>query len=797
MSVKLFTCPKCGTQATVQKIQDQHFACPNSRCPLHDRLVAHVDLSSSGQVTKIYSWLLESGSILNERYLIDRLLGKGGFGATYLARDRKMFDKLRAIKEIPLIYFNEQEEEFLTRLDHPAIPKLIERFNINGLHYSVMEYFEGTGLDTLVQQAHSGLPEGTVLKIAEPLCNVLSYIHSQKVIHRDLKPENILVDNDSIALIDFGIAKQYDPGQGTRRLARAASSFYSSPEQYQAGKGFTDVKSDIYSLGAMLYFMVTGKAPIDALSRDAAKDIEPAPRQLNPKISIHIEKVILKAMKMHKSDRFASISQLKKALLHPHSVAGQICHQCGVTLLTGGNFCPNCGHATLPLVDKSLTAFVFRTGERVLNLEQFIHYCYTHWETARWHLLRGDFIEWLEGQPDKNILRKAKQSKNQRTDPDRLLNEFLAASRFGAPPQLKIKSDRFEFSRIPRGKTARGTIQLSNPGKGLLKGELKSDAKWLKLESLEFACAGSESCRIGFSLKTEMLKPARVYQTEILVRTNVTSIALPVIITVIESRQVRIDPEKIQLELKPGRIATVELRVENTGDRERLNWQVQSDQTWLRVPQASFRARSKSVPVQISAQKLPEGDFRSLLRVRVGEKTIRIPVGLAVTTTAHDPVNRISAVKQILQPIFFMVMAALTIGQTGANPMLQIGQPWQIILFAAMGGYWGINQNWIRTFAGVVAGSLAGLFWHEGMIRIHQFLSHYFLQPLYQVLSLNGSQQNLFGWALLGLYLGGIVALVRVGVARRRLWRYCMVGVPGLTFGAGMVFWGLPYLIAG
>jgi serine/threonine-protein kinase len=706
MSAKVFTCPKCGTNATVQKIQENNFACLNSRCPLHDRLVAHVDVNSGGKVTKIYGWLLESGAILNQRYLIDKLLGKGGFGATYLARDRKMFDKICAIKEIPLIYFDEQEEEFLTRLDHPAIPKLIERFNVNGLHYSVMEYFEGAGLDSLVHKAHSGLPEASVLKIAEPLCNVLSYIHSQKVIHRDLKPENILVGKDnSIALIDFGIAKQYELGQGTRRLARAASSYYSSPEQYQAGKGYTDVKSDIYSFGAILYFLLTGKDPIDALSRAVEKDIEPAPRQINPKISTRVEKIILKAMKMHKSDRYASVPQIKKALFHPHLNAAKTCHQCGVTLREPGNFCPNCGHSTNSLVEKPLEAFVFRSGDRAANLEQFVKNCYAHWEDARWHLFRGDFIDWLAKQPEKALLRKARQFKNRRTDLDRLLNEFLAASKFGAPPQLKINPERLDFQKTPRGKVLGGTIKISNPGQGLLKGEVKSGAKWLQLDVRQFACNGGNICQIGFVIETQSLKPARIYQTKISLDSNVSSTEIPV----------------------------------------------------------------------------------------------KVAIDLQVTSTAKNAAPRVRPplFKQILQPIFFMLMAALTIGQTGANPMLQIGFYWQVLLFAAMGGYWGINQSWLKTIAGIFFGSLVGVFWQQGILHFHQFMTNYFMKPLYQTLALNGSAPDLIGWALLGLYLGGVIALVRVGATRRRLRRYCLLGLPGFTIFIGMAFWGLPYLVYG
>lgn len=344
-----FVCPKCGTVTSIRQIKANGYACPNRKCVLNERLLVHGEINNSGAISKLFSWILEKGTVLKNRYLVEGLIGKGGFGATYLAKDNKMFDQLRAIKEIPKTFFDEKEDEFLTILNHPAIPKLYERFSIGSMHYSVMEYIEGKDLEELTQKSKGGLPESLVLKLMRQICDVLSYIHSQKVIHRDLKPENILIQKDhSIALIDFGIAKQFVVGQGTRYLARAASNFYSSPEQYRPGKGNTDVKSDIYSLGAILYFTLTGREPIDALSRAVSNDIYPLPRNLNPHISAQTERVIIKAMKMNKKDRYVSIRQMQQALLEKNRKSTKICSKCGKGLENPDNYCPNCGHATKP-----------------------------------------------------------------------------------------------------------------------------------------------------------------------------------------------------------------------------------------------------------------------------------------------------------------------------------------------------------------------------------------------------------------------------------------------------------------
>lgn len=803
MLAKSFTCPKCGTKSSVQKIEKNNFACINSRCDLHDRLLAHVDLSANGKVTNVYGWLLERGTILGQRYLIEKLLGKGGFGATYLARDRKMFDKICAIKEIPLRYFDEQEEEFLARLDHPAIPKLIERFNIKGLHYSVMEYFEGTGLDSMVKKSGSGLPESTVFKIAEPLFNVLSYIHSQKVIHRDLKPENILVGkNNSIALIDFGIAKQYDVGKGTRRLARAASCYYSSPEQYQAGKGYTDVKSDIYSFGAILYFLLTGKEPVDALSRTASRDIAPKPRDLNSKISAHVEKVIIKAMKMRKQDRYTSIPQMKKALFRKKTRTAQKCHKCGITLKEPGNFCPNCGHSTNQLSKKPLETFVFRSGDRASTIQEFVENCYTHWEDAKWHLQRGDFIDWLAKQEEKTLLRKARQYKKRKTDPDILLNDFLTASKFGMPPQIKVKQSKFEFQKVAQGHLINASIKISNPGKGLLKGEIKCSENWLKLNNRNFSCRGQENCQIGFTIETEKLEPERIYHTNISLDSNIEQRDIPVTVSVVlPPTQLKTDPAKLYLQLKPGKSTHVELTVKNSGNRKALNWQAEANQDWIKLHPKRFRAREKKIRVEIFTKNLSEGKYNGQIRIASHGKVLTVQVTLLVTSAART--GRSSRTRQplsqeILRPVFFMLIAALIIGHFGADSQSEPGVSWQVLLLGAAGGYWGIRQNLLKTILGVSVGIFIGYFWTLGLNHLYRFIAHYLMTPLYQAMSLKlSSQLSIFSWGLLGLYLGGIIALMRICAVHRRLWTYFLLGLLGFTIFIGMAFLGLPYLGSG
>ena len=172
MPKDLFKCPQCGTRATKKRIVANNYACSNPKCALNVRLMVHGEITNAGKVSKLYGWVLEPGTVLKKKYEIRRMIGKGGFGATYLARDISMFNQLRAIKEIPKQYCDDKEDEFLTLLSHPSIPKLFERFNFGKFHYSVMEFISGESLEEKVKLNSKALPEAEVIKLAEQLCAV-------------------------------------------------------------------------------------------------------------------------------------------------------------------------------------------------------------------------------------------------------------------------------------------------------------------------------------------------------------------------------------------------------------------------------------------------------------------------------------------------------------------------------------------------------------------------------------------------------------------------------------------------
>jgi eukaryotic-like serine/threonine-protein kinase len=265
---------------------------------------------------------LSIGELLQGRYRIEALLGKGGMGAVYRAWDDSLSISV-AIKE-NLDASEEARKQFhaeariLARLSHPNLPRVTDHFFIPGQgQYLVMDYVDGEDLGSMLRWL-GVLPEPQVLEWISQVCDALAYLHRQPspVIHRDVKPANIKIRSDGRAmLVDFGIAKVYDPSLSTTMGAKAVSPGYSPPEQY--GDIKTDACSDVYALGATLYHLLTGEKPLDGLQRIAGQVTMPAPRERNPGISPQVEHAILKAVDVATERRFQDVDAMRKALTQP------------------------------------------------------------------------------------------------------------------------------------------------------------------------------------------------------------------------------------------------------------------------------------------------------------------------------------------------------------------------------------------------------------------------------------------------------------------------------------------------
>ncbi len=280
--------------------------------------------------------LLEPGVVLRERYRIITPVGQGGMGAVYRAEDLRLEGRICAVKEIrpdpnaPPELLTQAQEQFyreastLARLDHPNLPKVSDTFTEKQREYLVMDFVEGQDLHQMIDEKHRQdqfLDEEIVLRWTEQLCDALEYLHSQDppVLHRDIKPANIkLTPGGLIKLVDFGLVKLLATNEShtITVLQGRGTVAYTPLEQYggDADTGHTDVRSDIYSLGATLYHLLTNQPPASAKKRFLNPNALVFPRVINSQISPATERAILSAIAMHPDPRPQSISAFRDLL---------------------------------------------------------------------------------------------------------------------------------------------------------------------------------------------------------------------------------------------------------------------------------------------------------------------------------------------------------------------------------------------------------------------------------------------------------------------------------------------------
>ncbi len=259
-------------------------------------------------------------ALLTGRYRIIGIVGKGGFGAVYKAKDTQRNNSLIAIKSINLSHLSSEEiieatDTFnrevgmLSGLTHPNLPRIYDHFTDREHWYMAMDFIEGETLEAYVSHAQAGhLPVGEVFEIGIQLCGVLGYLHAQQppIIFRDVKPANVMrTPTGHLYLIDFGIARRFRPGQ-KHDTTVLGSPGYAPPEQY--GTAQTTVQSDIYSLGATLRYLLTGKDPLEAISGPASPYIQ------EQWVLIELKHVLGRMLELDASERPASMAAVKHVL---------------------------------------------------------------------------------------------------------------------------------------------------------------------------------------------------------------------------------------------------------------------------------------------------------------------------------------------------------------------------------------------------------------------------------------------------------------------------------------------------
>ena len=273
--------------------------------------------------------MLTPETILQNRYRIVRQLGQGGMGTVYEAVDGRL-DTTVAVKETHaaderLLKQFEREAQLLARLQHPALPRVSDHFTESDGQFLIMQFIAGADLGELIESRRAGFPVSEVLRWGDELLDALDYLHTQNppVIHRDIKPQNLkLSERGRIILLDFGLAKGLPPGQSQQQATTSKSILgytpnYAPLEQIH-GEG-TDAKSDLYSLGATLYHLLTGTVPpgslkrVTALSNGEADPLVPAHR-LNSQVPAKVSIVLNQALAIARNHRPVDAAEMRRTL---------------------------------------------------------------------------------------------------------------------------------------------------------------------------------------------------------------------------------------------------------------------------------------------------------------------------------------------------------------------------------------------------------------------------------------------------------------------------------------------------
>ena len=340
--------------------------------------VPHTVRANEGSGKHSKAKQLDAGTCLNGRYEIVRRIGGGGMGAVYLARDRNLGDAPRAVKEMIESHIDDTQHEkaisdfkreslLLTSLEHPSIPTIYDYFydDAAGRFYLVMKYISGGDFSSRLRNAPGGrVDEKNVTDWGIQIADVLHYLHTRPkpIIYRDLKPANLMIDGNSgrVMLIDFGIARWVTKQE--KGVTAVGTMGYAPPELFS---GQVEPRSDVYSLGATMFHLVTGSDPQDnpLLIFDFTKN--PRPRQINPAMSSEMERILMRAVEYKPEARFRSAAELRDTLMAhleklqsgqvsygvpAHELGGETvqvetvyCGFCGGRIAADDIFCAHCG----------------------------------------------------------------------------------------------------------------------------------------------------------------------------------------------------------------------------------------------------------------------------------------------------------------------------------------------------------------------------------------------------------------------------------------------------------------------
>jgi Serine/threonine protein kinase len=358
-----------------------------------------MELDYSTMQMQAGSHMLEAGMLIGGRYRIAGIIGQGGMGVVYAAEDTRLQGKLRAVKAASRFGIDydlcAEEARMLMRLSHPNVPQIVDYFppDDTGVEYVVMDYVHGETVAQRLSRYQGRMSVDDIVSIGLQLCDALSYLHEQtpQIIHRDLKPSNVMIDkNGHVRLIDFGIARFYKEGVQFDTVLLGTPGF-AAPEQ--EGGSQSDPRTDVYGLGALLYFLLSGGHTYAAGNTRLFESSERA-IDIPPSLLAAVHRMLL----ANPSMRFASMRQVEEALVDARPIGRSVNR-----LLRGPN-----ANGRLPNLTVVLSAapgagatFVTMTLARLLADKGYsVSAIESSGQTPEWHA-------WLNGSRDKGMMNPA------------------------------------------------------------------------------------------------------------------------------------------------------------------------------------------------------------------------------------------------------------------------------------------------------------------------------------------------------------------------------------------------------
>ena len=570
---------------------------------------------------------LPSGTPLARgQYTVERLLGGGGFGYVYLARDRqKQHYAVKQCTELDADAVMQFGHELaVLKMLAPAstyFPKVYAEFtealpgtppNSPKYSFAVMEFVQGQTLEDLLDERlnrqQGPFPEAEAKAWIVQLLDALDHAHQRNIIHRDVKPANIMVapDGKQIKIIDVGIAKIGGAGSMTQRGAAAASAGYAPPEQYaQAGK--TDRFTDIYAVGATMYVLLTGVVPADAAARMSGVQTLTPPRQINPALSALVEDVVLRAMEMDVTRRYQSAADMLAALQGKPVASVVSCIKCGTSNQATARFCLKCG---APLLAPTLTL----AGMPVQRLDDLIQACDRGWADVVNQLMVGRIDPWLQGQgaTGQAWLTALHTARNQYPrDPNLQLDAFLrqvAPQR--TPAQLRVQPAQLPVINVEQGASTSLAVEVVNAGQGYLTASLAFSEPWLTVQPTALSGPGGSSHQLQVIVDASQLVGARsgkVHVAPIQMKSNGGDITLLCSVNVTAAPRLNVQPLQVDFgAVSFGQTATRTIQIANDGVGV-LSAGIRVSDAWLQAstPSISVSGRAReSVTVQVNPRDL-------------------------------------------------------------------------------------------------------------------------------------------------------------------------------------------------